>query len=393
MNKLMIEQKGRSQMKSRNKLRIFREILRKEPISRTQLEKELKLSAPSVTRIVEELIEGRIVRESGTEETGVGRRPILLEINPLAYYSIGIHITKTKLYLCLTDLKNRMVGQHSVSIADVMDGDSFVKVICSGIADVLAGKQLSENCLLGIGIACRGIVDQKNGVVIRYKQGITQIALKALLESLYHCHVYVENNTVIKLLYDYNNHLESRDQDILYLYMDEGIGGSVISNGMIISGEHNMASKIAHLPVEAGGRTCTCGKCGHLEAYLLKSRMEEEYYRRTGNTSVLTLREICEQANRGEETAVWLLDKALDKLAIAMNQMLVLINPGTVVFSGDLFESYKDCIGLLKSKTEQLVFDPLLAEIEWLPDDETKISPEQCAAFLAVEEALDLNRQ
>ncbi len=46
-------------MKSRNRVRVFREILNNEGISRKQLEKRLGLSAPSVTRVVEELPAGR----------------------------------------------------------------------------------------------------------------------------------------------------------------------------------------------------------------------------------------------------------------------------------------------------------------------------------------------
>ena len=52
---LRIENTGKSQMKSRNRVRVFREILNNEGISRKQLEKRLGLSAPSVTRVVEEL--------------------------------------------------------------------------------------------------------------------------------------------------------------------------------------------------------------------------------------------------------------------------------------------------------------------------------------------------
>ena len=62
---LRIENTGKSQMKSRNRVRIFREILNHEGISRKQLEKRLGLSAPSVTRVVEELLrEGLICEEA-----------------------------------------------------------------------------------------------------------------------------------------------------------------------------------------------------------------------------------------------------------------------------------------------------------------------------------------
>ena len=61
---LRIENTGKSQMKSRNRVRVFREILNHEGISRKQLEKRLGLSAPSVTRVVAELLrEGLICEE------------------------------------------------------------------------------------------------------------------------------------------------------------------------------------------------------------------------------------------------------------------------------------------------------------------------------------------
>ena len=75
---LRIENTGKSQMKSRNRVRVFREILNHEGISRKQLEKRLGLSAPSVTRVVEELLREGLICEEGTEQTHMGRRPVML---------------------------------------------------------------------------------------------------------------------------------------------------------------------------------------------------------------------------------------------------------------------------------------------------------------------------
>ena len=47
-----------------------------------------------------------------------------------------------------------------------------------------------------------------------------------------------------------------------------GIGGGIVIDGWILEGRHSHGAECGHIIIEMdGGRMCSCGKEGHLEAY------------------------------------------------------------------------------------------------------------------------------
>ena len=68
-------------MKRNNQLAILRAIRALGPVSRVQLQKVTGLSWGTITSSIKGLLEHRIVQEVGSVNTGVGRRPVELDMN------------------------------------------------------------------------------------------------------------------------------------------------------------------------------------------------------------------------------------------------------------------------------------------------------------------------
>ena len=149
-----------------------------------------------------------------------------------------------------------------------------------------------------------------------------------------------------------------------------------------------MASRFAHMLVVPGGALCNCGKRGHLEGYVSKLAIEAEYKLVKELENTVSLEEICRKANEGEEDARQILDQALDKLAVAVTQLLLILNPGTIVVYGDIFEFYDGVTDKLKDKVGRLVFSRQISDINWVIRDKSKVQIENSVAHLAVESAL-----
>ena len=73
------------------------------PVSRAELALS-KLSKPVVTEIVESLISTELVYESYKAKSGVGRRPVMLELNQDHLRIVGIDLARTQIELTVTDL-------------------------------------------------------------------------------------------------------------------------------------------------------------------------------------------------------------------------------------------------------------------------------------------------
>lgn len=360
---LQAQQQGRAQIRSKNKVRIFYEIVKCGELSRTQLEKQLGLSASSVTRIIEEMIKENLVYETRTEDTSIGRKPILLRVRSDCFYTIGVHIKRTILYLCIIDMQGKIIYQSSIDISSITSSKQLESSFLKAILNAKEAVGITNKEILGIGIAARGVVDSIHGIIIRFKKDVENVELGKAITHNFNCYWYIENNILADIHSQYMQKTILSKRNLLYLYVDEGVGCSIISEGQIIKGNSFLAGKLAHLMVEKEGKLCSCGKRGHLESYVISSAIQEAFYEKTALTE--TLQGICERANRKEEVALQIMQEVMEKLAYAIVELITILNPGSIVLDGIIFENFTQSLEFLKESVREQVFIPSLANIEW----------------------------
>lgn len=72
-------------------------IIQKEPLSRAELAQKIGLTRVAASIIIDAMIMEGLITEKGTADTGLnelGRKPVLLDINPEAYYALGLNILR-----------------------------------------------------------------------------------------------------------------------------------------------------------------------------------------------------------------------------------------------------------------------------------------------------------
>ncbi|MCT4686537.1 ROK family transcriptional regulator [Vallitalea sp.] len=368
-----IENKGKSQIKSRNRIKIYSYILKNGPVSRTDLEKKLGISAPSVSRIVENLKKEKLIREIGKEETSVGRKPIKLVINKNARYIVGISITKTKIYICITNLGADIIYRNINRLDEIESEKDLLNAIDRLITSSLNITKIQKELILGIGIASRGIVDYNTGTILRcyfnyYKEPIRNIKVKDFLQSRYNCEVIIDNNINVELFGNFflsNNIKDNKKNNILYIYMGEGVGGSIICNNELVRGKNNIAGRISHMIVDPNGVLCNCGGKGHLEAYVSKSAIEKQYLEiKKIKDSEINIFEICKMGNNGDKVCTDIIDDVLEKLAFAIANLQIIISPNTIILAGEIFDYYDCALEKLNEKLQSIIFDKRLYGVE-----------------------------
>ncbi len=386
MEILTVHQKGKSQIKSKNRLKIFSTILRSGGISRIELGKNLHLSAASVTRAVEELVQAGLIYEEKKEITFVGRRPVLLNVRKNSCYTIGIHISRRSISLCIQNLQAEVVYEAKGSILGMEQSVELLKVLHRFTREALEKSGISAEKIISVGLAVRGIVNRQRGTVVYSEKTKEIIPIVESMKQSFDCAVFLENNVDMDLKCEYSRTFPYTDE-LVYIFADETVSGGVISGRELVRGESNMAAQFAHLEVEENGRVCSCGKRGHLQPYMAKSSIEEEYQNKSGEKKKLV--EICQLAKSGDPAAAEVLQEALNKLGKALSQVVVLFNPGVIVLCGDIFEHYPESVSILKAAVEERISIPELLRFDWRIRVQKKIHPEQDMAKLALEYLLE----
>ncbi len=73
---------------------IFNYLRENEKISRAKISKDLNISAPAVSRIIDKLIKDKYAIKSEKLVTKSGKRPILIELNKNKGFVVGIDLGK-----------------------------------------------------------------------------------------------------------------------------------------------------------------------------------------------------------------------------------------------------------------------------------------------------------
>src|SRR5690625_5020803 len=147
------------QMKSVNKSIILNKIRTGAPISRAQIAKETKLTPPTVSSIVKELIEQGIVNESNLGESRGGRKPTMLLINSSAFYVIGVDAGPETVECILADLSGKVMERTVNNIDTPITNEHFLSILKDGIHHIFEVSHMTHEEIIGIGVAMLCVVD------------------------------------------------------------------------------------------------------------------------------------------------------------------------------------------------------------------------------------------
>lgn len=115
-----------------------------------------------------------------------------------------------------------------------------------------------------------------------------------------------------------------------------GVGGAVISNGVLIQGCQGGGGEIGHLSIDMNGPECSCGGLGCLEAYIGREGIRHYVranYPRLVNTS---LKKLCDMAIQGNENAANIYWYIGHYLGIGLASLVNIFNPQIIVVGGGI---------------------------------------------------------
>ncbi|HHW57163.1 MAG TPA: ROK family transcriptional regulator [Clostridia bacterium] len=144
--------------KELNKELILSCIKNEELISKVEISKITGISLPSVSKIVDELVEEGKIIQSGIGDSSGGRKPVLYKFNKNFGYFSTVIINKSDMNIYLMNLYGDVIAKDKININGA-DGNDLVFSIVSGITRILSNYNIFVDKLLNICIAVPGYFD------------------------------------------------------------------------------------------------------------------------------------------------------------------------------------------------------------------------------------------
>jgi glucokinase len=170
----------------------------------------------------------------------------------------------TKIQAAVVDLDGRVVATHRTA-TDIAGGPS--KAVADIVRSVHAcAPDMSAIGAVGVGVA--GQVDSATGAVRSAPNlGWQDFPLADRLEQVLGLPVVVENDVRAITWGVWQHGAGSGIDDLVVLFVGTGVGGGIVSGGRLLTGDRGVAGELGHATLVAGGRLCTCGRRGCVEAY------------------------------------------------------------------------------------------------------------------------------
>ena len=151
----------RKQTRVHNSNLVLRTIYVRGQISRADIARETRLTRPTVSAMVTDLMGKGLIEEVGRGPSAGGKRPILLSVVDDSYHLIGIDLASDEFRGAVVNLRGKVRHRVHLPLLD-RDGDVALSLVYE-LSDELI--EATNSPLLGIGIGTPGLMDPIHGVV------------------------------------------------------------------------------------------------------------------------------------------------------------------------------------------------------------------------------------
>lgn len=320
---------------------IYRHIYKTKAFcSKQTLSYDLQLSLPTVYQHLKELMDAGLIRYSGAGLSTGGRKAKGLEITPEARVAVGVSISKNHLRMLLADLRLRELNYREAKVEPYTCLSQLEGLLLRELEALLKGAD--QDRILGVGIALPGIISQDSRqLVFAPVLGLSDPSLEGLTKNIPYP-VRIENDGSCGGYAEW--FVRNDRKNIAYLSLENGVGGAVLVGGAPYEGDRRHSGEFGHICVEPGGRLCSCGKRGCLEAYCTTRRIQKDL-----GVSLETFFAGVEN-HIPEYESLW--DDMLRYLAVGVNNIRMVLDCD-VILGGILSEFLPPYMERLKEYVEQ----------------------------------------
>jgi predicted NBD/HSP70 family sugar kinase len=295
--------------------------------------------------------------ESGLEPSKLGRRRVALKLSPQTAYTVGLEIGTFFLRVVINDVAGNVVHKAETR---TMLAEGFTRVMERGfdlIDQTIKDAGVSKDAVVGIGISHSGVVDSSRGLVLSFPRPgqmaeWKNVALRDIVEQRYKVPCVVEDSVRMAAVAEKQVGMATELSDFVYIRIGMGIGACIFIDGEPYRGAGGSAGEFGHMTVDEDGPLCFCGNNGCLSALAsgnaiiqavtsalqkgVQSRIQEMADNDLGR---IHIEMILQAATENDSLAFRVLNDAAVHIGVALADVINLLNPAVIIFSGPLFQT------------------------------------------------------
>ena len=357
-----------------NKSIILNHVKNNAKATRTSIAKDLKISTPTVSKIIDELIAENYVKELGKSESTGGKRATNLEFNSEFGSVIAVDLGKEKIRMAQSDLSINILEKH-IGFEIFNEDRNLLKKVINEI-DVFIKKINSKDNNIPLNAICIGVpadVEPETGRIISASlfKNWNDLVLKKIFSEKFNIEVFVENSTNISTIGEKYKGMGENYRNLVFLGISEGTGAGIIINNQLYRGSSFSAGEVGFL-VDGIDNLCTIDNVnnskGYIENIISPRNIKKEAVRLiteghdsliknivSNNLNRIDSDIVCRAAMLQDKLALSIINNIVKNLSIIIQNIILIINPQVIIIGGDILDL---------SDLEKLFIEPLKEIVE-----------------------------
>ncbi|MGY0233821.1 ROK family protein [Longispora urticae] len=326
-------------VRTTNLVVVLRFVRAHSPCSRADIAAATGLNKATVSSLVTDLLDRRLLRETGVTENRIGRPATMLVVDGSPYAAVGMEINADYLAAVAVDVG----GHRLLSWRRTFDGTGGPARGTAALAAlarrVIARMTADGRRVLGVTVGVPGLIDAAGVVHLAPNLGWRDVDLRADLHRALGgtVDVLVDNDANLGVAAEHRYGPHAGTPDLVYLTGEVGIGAGIIAGGRPLRGFRGYSGEIGHVPVVPDGPRCGCGRRGCLESVVGLAALigaAGDGPPPTPEHLTTAVADLVTRAGAGDRQVLAALELAGTRLGLGLSVLANLLNPEIVVLGG-----------------------------------------------------------
>ena len=270
-------------------------------------------------------------------------------------YNICLDVGGTKVLGAIFDEKDKIIYRlKKRSKSGGAASADVEKVIIDVVEEMIKESGIDRKKLNAVASCAPGVIDQDKGIVL-FTPNLPwrDYDMASSMRKQFGVPFYVGNDVNLGVLGEYHFGAARGYKNIVGFFVGTGMGGGLILNGSLFTGNQFKAAEYGHMILDPEGPLCNCGQRGCLEAFSSKqgmtayirqqiSRGRKTLMEEAVQEGVFRSKKLVKALEAGDEVAMEAVDRACHWLAVATGNLINTISPDLVLYGGGVIEALGD---------------------------------------------------
>lgn len=344
-----------------NARRVLDILLARGPCTRSELSRLTGISAPTISKLIEQIAQAGLIEEEPDLRTTAGRPSKVFHLADQSVRVLGVVVDIRQCTILSTGLSAVVEDKWIRRFPTPQN----YKVLIDRLADEINALSAAHPApCLGVGLSIPGLIDRRKGQVVfspnlHFTDG--QFPQRDLQAKIGLETVMIQEEHALCLA-EKTYGAAQGIPDFAIIDISSGLGMGVVSGGRYIEGHCGFGGELGHIPVQTDGPLCGCGRRGCLETLASDTAVARELS--TILKRQVEIDELVELSKSHAYLVLPVLEQAIDHLATGIGIVISIFNPSQVILFGRMFDANPHLFERLKTRVAERTLAPSALECD-----------------------------